>query len=196
MVDAALTLVVERGVAAVELSDVALTLRIPLAAVERQFPAGKPALVQASLEAHMRDIHTRLLGQRQECNSAVEEILAMRRFFQQQISGTRSLFMQELATHYPAINEVLRHLRSSFTLDYLRENLRRGMGEGYYRPDLVVEEQAHAWLGQVDGLLGSARSAHELADAQRQQFDTFLAGISTPLGAFVGRRLQEAPPYY
>jgi AcrR family transcriptional regulator len=196
IVDAAQALLLERGVGVVELVDVAVALRIPLAAVEKQFPAGKSALVHASLEAHMHDIHSRLLTQRQECSNAVEDLLAMRRLLLQQIGDTRSLFMQELAQHYPAINRTLHYLRTTFTRDYLQDNLRRGIQEGYYRADLSVEEQAHDWLRQADTLLGEARSAAELSDAQRVHFDDFLAAIATPLGLFVARRLQEMPPYY
>lgn len=40
-------LLLERGIGPVSLADVALALRLPLDAVERAFPAGKPALVAA-----------------------------------------------------------------------------------------------------------------------------------------------------
>lgn len=196
IIGAAQALLLERGIEAVALADVALALRMPVAAVERQFPAGKPALVQASLEAHMQDIHTQLLAQRLECGSAVEELLAMRRLLLQQIGDTRSLFMQEVLVHYPTMDYHLRQLRANFTLDYLQQNLRRGMQEGYYRADLAVEEQAHEWLRQADALVGRARSAPELTEAYYQQFSGFLASVTTPLGAFVVQRLQEKPPYY
>ena len=196
IIAAARALLLERGIAAVQLTDVALALRMPVAAVERQFPAGKLALVQASLEAHMQDIHARLLAQRQECSSAVEELLAMRRLLQQQIGETRSLFLQEIAAHYPTLNGSLQELRATFTLDYLRQNLQRGIREGYYRPELGVEEQAHGWLRQVDAVAQKAQSSTEFTEAYYQQFGGFLASITTALGAFVVRRLQETPPYY
>lgn len=196
IVSAAQALLLERGLLAVGLPDVALALRIPVAAIERQFPEGKPALMQASLEAHMQDIHAQLLAQRQECRSAVEELLAMRRLLLQQIGDTRSLFMQEAAAHYPTMHRRLQHLRATFTLGYLQENLQRGMQEGYYRADLEVEAQAHEWLRQADAVISNARSAAELTDAHQVQFASFLTGIITPLGAFVVRRLQEMPPYY
>lgn len=196
IIGAAQALLLERGIEAVALADVALALRMPVAAVERHFPAGKPALVQASLEAHMQDIHAQLLAQRLDCGSAVEELLAMRRLLLQQIGDTRSLFMQELLTQYPTMDHRLRQLRANFTLDYLQQNLRRGMQEGYYRADLAVEAQAHEWLRQADALVGRARSAPELTEAYYQQFNGFLASVTTPLGAFVVKRLQEKPPYY
>jgi DNA-binding transcriptional regulator YbjK len=181
IVSAAQVLLLERGIGEVELVDVAVSLRIPVAAVARQFPAGMPTLVQASLEAHLHDIHTQLLAQRQECGSAVEELLAMRRLLLQQIGDTRDALLQ---------------LRATFTLDYMQENLRRGIREGYFRPDLPVENQAREWLAQVNAVVEAAHTASELTEAYYAHFDRYLANITTPVGSYAVRRLQETPPYY
>lgn len=193
---AAQALLLERGIGAVAMTDVALALRMPVAAVERQFPGSMPSLVQASLEAHLHDIHTRLLAQRQECSSAVEELLAMRRLLHEQTSYTRTLLMQETAAHYPGLNQGLHQLRATFTYDYLVENLRCGIREGYYRPDLDAEQQAHAWLCQADAVMQTAGTAAELTEGLHTQSSEFLASIVTVLGSFVTRRLQETAPYY
>jgi hypothetical protein len=189
-------LLLERGIGEVELVDVAVSLRIPVAAVARQFPAGMPTLVQASLEAHLHDIHTQLLAQRQECGSAVEELLAMRRLLLQQIGDTRRLFLQEVTASLPILGDALLQLRATFTLDYMQENLRRGIREGYFRPDLPVENQAREWLAQVNAVVEAAHTASELTEAYYAHFDRYLANITTPVGSYAVRRLQETPPYY
>lgn len=196
IVAAAQALLLGRSIKAVGLADIAIALRIPVAAIERQFPAGMPDLVQASLEAHIQDIHTRLLAQRQECSNAVEELLAMRRLLHQQTSDTSSLFMQELAASYPVLNQGLQQLRATFTFDYLVENLERGLIEGYYRSDVGVQEQANTYLQQADTVVQAARTSAELTEGLHTQLSEFLAGIVTPLGSYIVRRLQETPPYY
>lgn len=196
IVAAAQALLLERGIGAVAFADVAVALRIPVDAVARQFPAGMPALVQVSLEAHLHAIHAWLLAQRQECGSAVEELLAMRRLLLQQIGDTRRLFLQEVTASQPSLSHALLQLRSTFTLDYMQENLRRGIREGYFRSDLPVESQAREWLAQADAVVQAARTSEELTDAYCAHFDRYLASITTPLGTYAARRLQETPPYY
>lgn len=196
MIAAAQALVLERGVMAVDISDIAINLRVPVAAVERQFPTGKAEIMAACLEAHQREIHTRLLAQRQECSSAVEELLAMRRLLLQLISDTRSLFMQEMAVCYPTTNRRLLYERVTFTLSYMQDNLRRGVREGYYHAGLAVDEQAYKWLRRAEEVVGEAQSAGELNDTYYHLFEQYLTTISTPLGVYVMRRLQETPPYY
>ena len=186
----------EHGVAAVSLAQVAFTLRLPLATVAHYFPAGKPALLRAALTHHITFIHQQLQEQQAASNNAVEEILVMRRFLQQQMSDARSLFFQELAVDYPLLWRYSQHLRLTFMRCYLRANMQRGIREGLYYPTPRVEAQIQQWLQQLDGRLQAVLTVEEGVEAHYQQVSTFLAAITTPLGAYVVRRLQEAPPYY
>ncbi|MFD1872015.1 TetR/AcrR family transcriptional regulator [Hymenobacter bucti] len=196
IVAAAQALYFERGIEAVSLSDIAFSLRMPVGAIERHFPAGKPVLVQAVLEKHLQHIHHNLGQQREESSNAVEELLAMRRFLQQTMQDTRTLFFQELEVHYPTVWQYIQRNRTDFMLDHLQANMHRGMREGLYRTDLAVEALAQHWLQQADQQLILARSTAELAETYYGQLSRFLASLTTPAGAYVIRRLQEAPPYY
>lgn len=193
---AAQALFLERGAADVALADVAFVLRMPLAAIERNFPQGKPALLRAVLGNHLAFIHQELRRQRETCGSAVEELLAMRRFLHQQMSDTRSLLFQELETQYPVLWRYGRRIRTVFMLDYLRANLHRGQHEGFYHADLDVEARVRQWLRQSDSHLRAVRTASELLETHYAQLSQLLASLTTPVGAYVARRLQEAPPYY
>jgi len=196
IVAAAQALYLERGIEAVPLADIAFRLRMPVGAIEQHFPAGKPALVQAVLEKHLHYIHQNLEQLRDESSNAVEELLAMRRFLQQTMSDTRSLFFHELEAHYPTVWEYTQRIRADFTLNYLRTKMRRGMREGLYRTGLDVATLAQQWLHQTDNQLAIARTAAELVETYYAQFSQFLNTITTPGGTYAVRRLQEAPPYY
>jgi AcrR family transcriptional regulator len=196
IVAAAQALYLERGIEAVSLTDIAVNLRMPVGAIERHFPAGKPTLVQAVMENHLRYIHQNLRQHRDDSSNAVEELLAMRRFLQQTMSDTRTLFFQELDTHYPAVWQYVQQHRTDFMLGYLQANMHRGMREGLYRPDLAVAALAQHWLHQADTQLATARSTTELAETYYRQLSQFLASLTTSAGAYAIRRLQEAPPYY
>lgn len=186
----------EHGIAAVSLAQVAFTLRLPLAKVEQYFPAGEPALLRAALAHHIGYIHQQLNELGAASSTAVEELLAMRRFLHQQMSDTRSLFFQELAVGYPLLWRYGQRLRTTFMLCYLRANMQRGICEGFYHPGLPVGERAQQWFQQLDASLRAVQTATEVVETHYRQVSNFLASITTPLGAYVVRRLQEAPPYY
>lgn len=196
IVAAAQALYLERGIEAVSLADIAVNLRMPVGAIERHFPAGKAALVQAVLTNHLQHIHHTMLQQREESSNAVEEILAMRRFLQQTMSDTRSLFFQELDVYYPVVWQDVQRSRTDFMLNHLQANMHRGMREGLYRIDLDVATLAQQWLHRADSQLASARSAAELTETYYSQISQFLASLTTLAGTYAIRRLQEAPPYY
>lgn len=196
IVAAALDLFLQRGLVAVSLADVALCLRMPLGAIERHFPRGKPALVQVALQEHLREVHQQLAQQQLASSSAVEELLAMRRFMHQLIGEAGRLFFRELYRYYPRTWRHVAHARTRFTAAYLRANFRRGVQEGFYRPDLDTEALIGRWLREAAEQQDIARTTRELAEARHAHLSQLLASLTTPLGAYVARRLQEAPPYY
>jgi AcrR family transcriptional regulator len=189
-------LYLERGVGLVTLADVAFALRIPIAAVERQFPEGQPALRKLVLESHLRYIHDNLEQLRDACRNAVEALLAMRRFMQQQMSGSRSLLLPEIEALDPALWRHTQRTRLLFMRTYLRANLQQGIQEGLYRADLDVRSRVRQWLRQVDAKLLAAPTPPEAVELYYNHLSELLADITTPVGAYVVRRLQEAPPYY
>jgi AcrR family transcriptional regulator len=196
IVDTAQGLYLERGVGLVSLADVAFALRIPVVAVERQFPDGQPALLKLVLESHLRYIHDNLEQLRDTCRNAVEALLAMRRFMQQQMSGSRSLLLPEVEALAPALWRHTQRTRLLFMRKYLRDNLQQGIQEGLYHADLDVKGQVRQWLWQVDEKLLAATTPTEAVELYYNHLSELLARITTPVGAYVVRRLQEAPPYY
>lgn len=189
-------LFLQQGLEAVALADLALSLRMPLGAIERNFPAGKPALVQAALHSHLQDIHQHLRQQHLDSTSAVAELLALRRFMQQRIGEAGVLLFQELKMLYPVSWRYFRYVQTSFMQRYLQDNLQRGIREGFYQPGLDAARLSRQWLQQVSALQAAAHSPAELATVRYTHLSQFLAAITSPVGAYVSQRLQEAPPYY
>lgn len=81
---------------------------------------------------------------------------------------------------YPLLSRHGQFLRSTFMRCYLRANRQRRIREGLYYPGPPV----------------TVRTAAEGVETHYQQVSDFLTSITTPVGAYVVRRLPEAPPYY
>ncbi|MGI4874616.1 MAG: TetR/AcrR family transcriptional regulator [Janthinobacterium lividum] len=140
IVKTAKNMFLQRGIEAVTLEDIACSLRMPLGAIERHFPAGKPALVQAALQHHLATIHQRLAQQHLDSTNAVEELLVMLRSTQQGIGDAGVLVFHELEEYYPFSWRYFRYVRARFMLAYLRANLQRGVQEGLYYPGLDADD--------------------------------------------------------
>lgn len=196
IVETAKNMFLQRGIEAVTLEDIARSLRMPLGAIERHFPAGKPALVQAALQHHLATIHQRLAQQHLDSTNAVEELLVMRRSTQQGIGDAGVLVFHELEEYYPFSWRYFRYVRARFMLAYLRANLQRGVQEGLYSPGLDADDLSQQWVRQVSEQQARAHTPTELAAARATHLNEFLASIASPIGAYVAQRLQEAPPYY
>lgn len=196
LVTAAQSLYLERGIEAVSAAHVAANARLNPLDVDRYFPGGKLALVQAVVENYVPYVHQTLLQQRETFSTAVEQQLAMRTFMRAEMGQVRTVFFRDLETHYPGSWQYFLQARAAFLLDYTRANLQLGITQALYRDDLDVEFLAQLWLQQISGLLATADTGLEHVDAHYALLNQFLASITTSAGSFVVRRLQEGPPYY
>lgn len=195
IVAAAHALFMEQGLGSVTLGDVALTARLPEAVVARYFPAGKTALAAAVAERFGDAFRQRLAENQQQSSTAVEEMLYMRRALVTLPYEMRSLFLRELASYYPAGYSQLEAVRQASVLDFMRRNLRRGQAEGLYLPALDAEAEAQQWLHLATEALCTVLDSRALAEAMTVHTNNFLGRVTTPAGAYVVRRLQEAAPY-
>lgn len=196
IVAAAQDLLLERGIGPVTLADVALALRLPVAELDRYFPGGKPELAAAVVARYLQQFTQRLAEHGPQSANAVEEMLRVRQTLQALPDEMRSLFMHELQIDYPTLHQQLRQARLASVLAYMRLNLQRGIAEGLYHPQLEVEQEAQQWFAQADAAVHAATSSQQLAELLTGQVTHFLERVTTPAGAFVARRLQEAAPYY
>lgn len=196
IVAAAQDLFMERGLAPVTLPDVALAVRLPVALLERYFPVGKDALVPAVTARYLAAFQQRLTDNQSQSSNAVEEMLRLRRSLTDVPADMRSLFLRDLQTSYPAQYQQLEAVRTASVLAYMRQNLLRGQAEALYQPDVDVEAVAYHWLQQANATLYVVADAQALADRMTANTNEFLQRVTTPAGAFLIRRLQEAAPYY
>jgi AcrR family transcriptional regulator len=195
ILNAARALYVEHGIGAVSLADIARYLSVPESAVEQWFPS-KDDLVQDVMEAHKTNIHTAFLQHKESSRNAIEEMLTVRTWVRQEMYQSQNLFMGQVEAHYPASWQRWLDFRAGFLLDHVRTNLSWGINEALYRDNLNVEFLARLWLQQMGSLSTATALGLDPIEAHHTIVDHFLAGIVTPTGAYVLRRLQETPPFY
>ena len=192
---AAQALYFQQGIEAVSMADIARYLSLPEATVLAQF-GSKEALVEAVMIAYAAHIQQALLLQKAQSSTAVEEVLALRAWMRQEISQIRDVFFRQLEMHYPGSWQRWLDVRTALLLSHIRGNLRLGIQQELYRESLDVEFLSRLWLQQLNNLRTAGAAGLEPAEVHHTLLEHFLAGIVTPAGAYVSRRLQEGPPFY
>lgn len=195
IVAAARELYLQQGIAEVSMADIGRHLRMPEHAVRRWF-ADKEPLVEAVVDAHATFIHTELFRHKEDCSTAVEELLILRNWISQEMKVSLSPFFQQLEADYPTCRQRWQAHMTSFPVEHLRNNLRWGILQDLYHATLDVDVHVERWFAQVRKLREPETDGVDGAAAHRARLDVFMASITTPAGALVARRLQEAHPFY
>ncbi|MBF9141942.1 TetR/AcrR family transcriptional regulator [Hymenobacter properus] len=186
-------LYVSQGIAAVSVADIAGCLRLSPGRVLHHFPH-KAALIGAVVDAQVQAIYQQLCLHRAHSSNAVEELLALRNWASAEMKPGLVPFFQQLAADFPAEQQRWQSHVAGFSTKHLCHNLRWGIQQCLYRPDLDVDAQARRWCEKTR--IFRTAAAIDRADMHRALLNNFIAAIVTPAGALAVRRLQEAHPFY
>jgi AcrR family transcriptional regulator len=165
----------QHGIAAVAMTDLARHLHLSESQVLHFFPSKEP-LVWAVVNDISYALHATLSQYKARSSNAVEELLALRDFFTAQTAQSSSLFFQQLAVDYPACQKRWQMLVADFPADHLRHNLRWGMLQELYSPQLEVEVLIQQVTQQQDW-------------PPSEVLTRLLTAIVTPIGALQVQRL-------
>lgn len=102
-------------------------------------------------------VSTELMGAQCECANvagraanAVEEMVMLSRWADEQFANVHPSIFYDLRKYYPAAWAQFSAHKNTFILEQITRNLRRGVAEGLFRPDLDVEVLARLNLAQID----------------------------------------------
>jgi len=82
--------------------------------------------------------------------NAVEEMLNISRWAEQEFGSVHPSIFHDLKKYHPAAWALFAAHKNTFILDQITRNLRRGMAEGLFRPDLDVAVLARLSLAQIE----------------------------------------------
>lgn len=190
------TLYFQEGIEAVSMADVAARLNQPKSVLLAEFPTGKVALVQAVLESYADQMRAELEQLRRQCSTAVEELLAVRVLVNHKIGQGNTAFFRDAEALYPDVWQQWQAQRNVYMFAYVRANLCQGIAQQLYQEGLDVDFLTRLWQQQMRNLRTADAEFLSPAQMHHTLVAHFLAGIVTPAGAYVTRRLQEAEPFY
>jgi AcrR family transcriptional regulator len=181
---AAENLFMKYGVRSISMDDISRHLSVSKKTLYQHF-ADKEDIVSMACQAHLESMSTKFLDFTSSSKNAIEELAKISKCLKHTMENTNPSLLFDLQKFHPKAWTVWLNHKNKFIRDSVVRNLKQGIEEGHYRPDLDVEIIAAMRLELVqlpfnDNVFPPSR--FKMAEVQVQIFDHFVHGIVTEKG--------------
>ena len=178
------SLFLHNGVRSVSMDDIAAGLAMSKKTLYKSFD-NKDELVLAVMQRQLTDSQSQCTRVASTAANAVEEMVNISRWAEQQFSHIHPGIFYDLRKYHPQAWELFIGHKKTFILTQITNNLRRGIAEGLFRPDLDVDVLARLNLAQIE--LAFDQDLYPKADftparVNRVFDEHFLLGVATLKG--------------
>ncbi|MDB5269539.1 MAG: TetR family transcriptional regulator [Hymenobacter sp.] len=142
-------LFLRNGIKSVSMDDIAADMAMSKKTLYKWFE-NKDQIVMAGITQHLNGVQGDCAVVAGKAADAVEEMLLISKWADEQFADIHPSIFNDMKKYHPAAWELFRSHKNTFILAQITENLRRGMAEGLFRPDLDVEVLARLSLAQIE----------------------------------------------
>lgn len=185
----------ERGYKAVTMDALAAQVGISKKTLYQHFE-NKTDLVEAVRQATHTKHHTSFNTIAQAAPNAIEAFLGFTNRLHDISRNSNPTAYYELERFFPQVYEIFRKELLQESIQLLKDNFKRGIEEGLYRPEIDINMLAYY---RVETALMSMRDSTLMYDAgfsleqiSREMASHFLYGLLTPVGLAVYQKLMAA----
>ena len=143
------TLFMRNGIKSVSMDDIAADMAMSKKTLYKWFE-NKDQIVVAVMTQRLHLVQCDCTVVAGGAADAVEEMLLLSKWADEQFSGIHPGIFNDMKKYHPAAWDLFKSHKNTFILDQITRNLRRGMAEGLFRPDLDVEVLARLSLAQIE----------------------------------------------
>ena len=131
------------------MDDIAAELGMSKKTLYKTF-ANKDEIVLSVMTTHLCQAQGECARVAGSAADAVQEMLTISAWADQQFSNIHPSIFYDLRKYYPAAWALFAAHKSTFILNQITQNLRRGVAEGLFRADLDVDVLARLNLAQIE----------------------------------------------
>lgn len=172
------------GVRSISMDDIARHLAVSKKTLYQHF-ADKEDIVTVACKAHLCRKADQFKSIRKTAKNALEELFQLSVCLKQNMEEINPSLLYDLEKYHPKAWRVWLDYKHKFIGDSVISNLKQGIAEGYFRPELNPEVMATVRLELVQLAFNEEifpRDRFRLADVQAQIFDHFVFGLLTEKG--------------
>jgi AcrR family transcriptional regulator len=177
-------LFLRNGIKSVSMDDIAADMGMSKKTLYKWFE-NKDQIVMAGITQHLSGVQGECAVMAGKAANAVEEMLLISKWADEQFADVHPSIFNDMKKYHPMAWDMFRAHKNTFILAQIVQNLRRGMAEGLFRPDLDVEVLARLNLAQIELAFDSELypSAQFSPVRVNRVFDEhFLLGVATLKG--------------
>jgi AcrR family transcriptional regulator len=139
------------GIRSVSMDDICRELGMSKKTLYQYF-GNKSDLVRRMLQQSIEDFEVHINAIRQQGHDAIDDLLEMSRVIDEHMKKVSLAISFDLQKYYPEIHREYLEKKRDFASRYLRENIEKGIKEGYYRPDLNIDLIAKLYIQKIEDL--------------------------------------------
>lgn len=187
------TLFMKYGIRSISMDDIARHLSVSKKTLYQHFE-DKEDIVTVACQSHFELIMAQFENIRINAKNAIDELAKISTCLKQNTEELNPTLLYDLKKYHPKAWNVWMNLKHKFIHDSVVRNLKQGIAEGYFRPDLDVLVMATMRLELVqlpfdDHVFPTSR--FKLADVQIQIFEHFVHGLLTDKGRTQYQKCKE-----
>ena len=191
---AAENLFMKYGVRSISMDDISRHLSVSKKTLYQHF-IDKEDIVSMACQAHIETMATQFLDITKNSKNAIDELTKISRCLKKNTEDTNPSLLFDLQKYHPKAWSVWLNHKHKFIRDSVIRNLKQGIEEGHYRPEINVDIIAAIRLELVqlpfdDNVFPTSR--FKIAEVQMQIFDHFVHGIVTEKGRKLYQKYKES----
>ena len=145
----AAALFLRNGIRSVSMDDIATDLGMSKKTLYKTF-TNKDEIVMGVMSDHLCQAQGECARFASTAADAVQEMLTISAWADQQFANIHPSIFYDLRKYYPMAWALFSAHKTTFILEQITQNLRRGIAEGLFRADLDVEVLARLNLAQIE----------------------------------------------
>ena len=172
------------GIRSVTMDDVARELSMSKKTLY-QFFENKEHLVLEVARKHLTEEAADFTNIAEEAENAIDELHRISKCMRRNMSNIHPVTLHDLRKYHPKAFELFSTFKNDFIKGNVENNLKRGIEEGYYRPDIDPEILAIVRVEQVTMMFDAKvfpNPPYDFIRVQMQMFDHFIHGILSEKG--------------
>ena len=172
------------GVRSISMDDIARHLSVSKKTLYQHF-ADKEEIVTMTCKAHLDRNAQEFQSIRHNAKNAIEELFQLSVCLKRNMQDMNPSLLFDLQKYHPKAWSVWLNHKNKFIRESVVRNLRQGIEEGYFRPELDPDIIAAVRLEMVQLAFNEEifpRERFRLTEVQMQIFDHFVFGLLTDKG--------------
>jgi AcrR family transcriptional regulator len=188
------SLFMKYGVRSISMDDIARHLSVSKKTLYQHF-ADKEDLVTMTCQTHIEEMAGEFEEIQKSAKNAIDELAKISICLRQSSEEMNPSLLFDLQKYHPRAWSVWLNHKNNFIRETVIRNLKQGIEEGYFRPEIDKEVIAMVRLEMVQLPFDDRifpPSQFKLSEVQMQIFDHFVYGITTEKGRKLYQKFKES----